>query len=104
MLFLSSLFRTLNTKTALTAIEFSPEGAAIYLGTENGKLLVVDLRGLDKPPKAVVVSDTGRRVETISVQVRSTFPSWRGQLLSFDVEEGQTNCRRWDKDSDYYNI
>ena len=75
MLFLFSLFRTLNTKTALTAIEFSPEGAAIYLGTENGKVLVVDLRGLDKPPKAVVVSDTGRRVETISVQVRLTFPS-----------------------------
>lgn len=75
MSFLFSLFRTLNTKTALTAIEFSPEGAAIYLGTENGKVLVVDLRGLDKPPKAVVVSDTGRRVETISVQVRLTFPS-----------------------------
>lgn len=48
---------------------FSPDGAAIYLGTNNGKLLILDLRALDKPPKTVVVSESGSRVETISVQV-----------------------------------
>lgn len=64
------LFRTLNVKVPLTTIGFSPEGAAIYLGTENGKILVIDLRALDKAPKAVVVSETGSRIETISIQVR----------------------------------
>ena len=39
------------------------------MGTENGKILVIDLRALDKPPKAVVVSETGNRIETISIQV-----------------------------------
>lgn len=68
---ISRLFRILNVKVPLTTIGFSPEGAAIYLGTENGKILVIDLRALDKPPKSVVVSETGNRIETISIQVRS---------------------------------
>ncbi|KAJ7632551.1 WD40-repeat-containing domain protein [Roridomyces roridus] len=64
------LFRTINLKVPLTAIAFSPEGASIYLGTEQGKLLILDLRALDKPPKAVVISGTGCAVETISVQTK----------------------------------
>ena len=71
LLAISRLFRSLNVKVPLTTIGFSPEGAAIYLGTENGKILVIDLRALDKPPKAVVVSETGNRLETISIQVKS---------------------------------
>jgi hypothetical protein len=71
LLVISRLFRSLNVKVPLTTIGFSPEGAAIYLGTENGKILVVDLRALDNPPKAVVVSETGNRVKTLSIQVRS---------------------------------
>ncbi|KAF8163681.1 WD40-repeat-containing domain protein [Crassisporium funariophilum] len=63
-----ALFRILNLKVPITTIGFSPEGAAIYLGTENGKILVVDLRALDKPPKAVVVSESGNRIETMSIQ------------------------------------
>ncbi|KAJ7709971.1 WD40-repeat-containing domain protein [Mycena rosella] len=63
-----ALFRTLNLKVPLTSIAFSPEGASVYLGTENGKLLILDLRSLDKPPKTVVVSESGCRVETMTVQ------------------------------------
>lgn len=66
---IASLFRTLNLKVPLTAIAFSPEGAAIYLGTENGKLLITDLRALDKPPKTIAISERGSRIETMSVQV-----------------------------------
>ncbi|TRM58575.1 WD40-repeat-containing domain protein [Schizophyllum amplum] len=62
------LFRVLNVKVPLTSIAFSPEGAAIYLGTENGKLLLLDLRALDKPPKTVVISESGCRVEALCVQ------------------------------------
>ncbi|KAJ6547495.1 WD40-repeat-containing domain protein [Mycena capillaripes] len=63
-----ALFRTFSFKVPLTSISFSPSGESIYLGTENGKLLILDLRALDKPPKAVVISESGCRVETMAVQ------------------------------------
>ncbi|GLB34616.1 putative WD40 repeats [Lyophyllum shimeji] len=62
------LFRTLNVKVPLTSLGFSPEGGSIYLGTEHGKLLVIDLRALDKAPKTFVISEAGCRIETMSVQ------------------------------------
>ncbi|KAJ7172558.1 WD40-repeat-containing domain protein [Mycena filopes] len=62
------LFRTVNLKVPLTSIAFSPEGGSIYLGTENGKLLIMDLRALDKPPKAIAISDSASRVQTMAVQ------------------------------------
>jgi protein NEDD1 len=66
---LRRLFRTFNLQVPLTSFEF-PEGAAIYVGTENGKLLILDLRSLDKPPKIIVISNVGCRIGTMSVQVR----------------------------------
>ncbi|KDR73718.1 hypothetical protein GALMADRAFT_142169 [Galerina marginata CBS 339.88] len=66
-----ALFRTLNLKYPLTSLGFSPEGAAIYFGTATGKLLLVDLRALDKPPKTITLSVNGSRVQTISVQKKA---------------------------------
>ncbi|KAF7338348.1 Protein NEDD1 [Mycena venus] len=65
------LFRTLNLKVPLTSATFSPSGESIYLGTENGKLLIMDLRALDKLPKAVFVSESGCRVQTMTVQKKA---------------------------------
>ncbi|KIK59372.1 hypothetical protein GYMLUDRAFT_85986 [Collybiopsis luxurians FD-317 M1] len=62
------LFRTINVKVPLASLSFSQEGGSIYLGTENGKLLILDLRALDKPPKSVVLSETGARMAVMSVQ------------------------------------
>ncbi|KAJ3996279.1 WD40-repeat-containing domain protein [Lentinula boryana] len=64
------LFRTINVKMPLASLSFSQEGASIYLGTENGRLLILDLRVLDKPPKSIVLSETGARLATISVQAK----------------------------------
>ena len=50
---------------------FSPEGAALYAGTENGKVLVLDLRALDKPAKVIAVGSEIEAVVCMSVQVRS---------------------------------
>ncbi|KAF9449596.1 YVTN repeat-like/Quino protein amine dehydrogenase [Macrolepiota fuliginosa MF-IS2] len=61
------LFRTVDLKVSLTTIAFSPEGASIYLGTEDGRLLVQDLRALDKPPKSTVVSESGNFISTLAV-------------------------------------
>ncbi|KAJ7273645.1 WD40-repeat-containing domain protein [Mycena haematopus] len=65
------LFRTLNLKVPLTSAAFSPSGESIYFGTENGKLLILDLRALDKPPRAVIISERGCRVQTITVQKKN---------------------------------
>ncbi|THV04010.1 WD40 repeat-like protein [Dendrothele bispora CBS 962.96] len=65
------LFRTLNVKVPLTSLSFSPEGASIYLGTENGKILIVDLRGLDKPPRVIVLSEVGSSVVGMVVQKKT---------------------------------
>ncbi|TFK92322.1 WD40 repeat-like protein [Polyporus arcularius HHB13444] len=62
------LFRVIQMPAPLTCLSFSAEGAALYAGTENGKLLVLDLRALDKPPKSVTVSENGDQVIAISVQ------------------------------------
>ncbi|KAH7870958.1 WD40-repeat-containing domain protein [Lentinula edodes] len=65
------LFRTINVKVPIASLSFSQEGASVYLGTENGKLLILDLRSLDKPPKSVVLSENGARLATMSVQAKS---------------------------------
>jgi protein NEDD1 len=54
---------------SLTTVGFSPEGASIYLGTEDGKLLIQDLRALDKSPKSIIVSELGYPIDTLAVQV-----------------------------------
>ena len=62
----------------LTSLVFSPEGAALYAGTENGKVLVLDLRALDKAPKAIIISEGGQAVVGLYVQVSvflSSLPS-----------------------------
>lgn len=53
----------------LTSLVFSPEGAAIYVGTEDGRILFLDLRALDKPPKEVSVSGSAERVVCLAIQV-----------------------------------
>ncbi|KAJ3762113.1 WD40-repeat-containing domain protein [Lentinula raphanica] len=63
------LFRIINVKSPVASLSFSQEGASIYVGTEDGKLLILDLRALDKPPKCLVISDLGARLATMSVQV-----------------------------------
>lgn len=56
-------------KARVTSLVFSPEGAAMYIGTDSGNLLVVDLRSLEKPPKSISASGIGSRVECLAIQV-----------------------------------
>ncbi|EKM55207.1 uncharacterized protein PHACADRAFT_208724 [Phanerochaete carnosa HHB-10118-sp] len=59
------LFRTIPLEARLSSLVFSPEGAALYAGTDDGKLLILDLRALDKPARSICV---GGPVVCISVQ------------------------------------
>jgi protein NEDD1 len=54
---------------SLTSLAFSPEGAALYVGTEQGKLLVLDLRALEKEP-VVLASQDGEQIIGINIMVR----------------------------------
>jgi len=63
-----------DVKTRITSLVFSPEGAAMYIGTDGGKLLVVDLRSLDKTPKSISAGGIGNPVECLVVQVRYSSP------------------------------
>nr|GAT58742.1 predicted protein [Mycena chlorophos] len=68
-----ALFRTLNLKVGITCASFSPDGASVYLGTETGKLLVLDLRTLDKAPKSASIG-SGARIEVLAVQKKAKAP------------------------------
>lgn len=67
---LHSVYRTVSTHIPLTSLVFSPEGGALYAATESGKILQMDLRSLDTPPKEISVTATGQRVVCIAMQVR----------------------------------
>ena len=69
------LFKMVDLKTRITSLVFSPEGAAMYIGTDGGSLLVVDLRSLEKPPKSISASRIGSRVECLVIQVRCSLHS-----------------------------
>ena len=71
-MFAYRLFRTLPLEARLTSLVFSPEGAALYAGTEDGRVLVLDLRALDKPPKPIIVNEESGPVVCMAVQVSTS--------------------------------
>ncbi|KAF9246231.1 WD40-repeat-containing domain protein [Melanogaster broomeanus] len=66
-----TILKTVTVQNSLTSCAFTAEGAAIYLGTENGKLLILDLRALEKEPKMVTIGDASP-IKAINVQKKST--------------------------------
>ncbi|KZT02316.1 WD40 repeat-like protein [Laetiporus sulphureus 93-53] len=62
------ILRALSVHVPLTSLVFSAEGVTLYAGTENGKVLIQDLRLLDKAPKSIIISAKGERVVAMSVQ------------------------------------
>jgi hypothetical protein len=67
------ILKSVNVQTSLTSCAFTTEGAAIYLGTGNGKLMTLDLRALEKEPKSVIIGDGDSPIKAINVQVRFRF-------------------------------
>ncbi|THH16147.1 hypothetical protein EW146_g4439 [Bondarzewia mesenterica] len=62
--------RTFNYKVPVTFLVFSADGATLYIGTENGKLLVQTLRAMDAP-KTIVMSEHGQRVIGLAISKKS---------------------------------
>ncbi|EIW84804.1 WD40 repeat-like protein [Coniophora puteana RWD-64-598 SS2] len=69
------LFKSLFLDTKITALAFTPEGGGIYFGTEDGKVLYVDLRALDKTPICNVVGDGTSPIVYLCAQKKSDMPA-----------------------------
>ena len=52
----------------MTSLVFSVDGASLYIGTENGKLLLQTLRSVETP-KIIAVGEQGCRVEGLAITV-----------------------------------
>jgi hypothetical protein len=52
----------------VTSLLFSVDGASLYVGTEDGKLLVQTLRSTE-PPKIIAIGEQDCRVEGLAVTV-----------------------------------
>ncbi|KAH0827105.1 hypothetical protein J3R83DRAFT_4791 [Lanmaoa asiatica] len=64
----NGILKTVNVRSPLTCCAFTAEGAAIYLGTESGKLLILDLRSLEKEPKSFTIGDGGGPIKAVNIQ------------------------------------
>ena len=56
-------------KCPLSLLSFSQDGSALLVGTEDGRLLVQDLRALDKEPVSTRISETNDPIVVLVVQV-----------------------------------
>ena len=56
----------------MTSLLFSVDGASLYVGTEDGKLLLQTLRSTEAP-KIIAVGGLGCRVEGLAVTVLDFF-------------------------------
>jgi protein NEDD1 len=70
----SSLIRSFHYKVSVTSLLFSVDGASLYVGTEDGKLLLQTLRSTETP-KIIAVGEQGCRVEGLAVTVLDLFAS-----------------------------
>lgn len=61
--------RSFNYKVPVTSLVFSPDGATLYIGSEDGKLLVQTLRTMDAP-KTVTIGEHGHKIEGLAISVR----------------------------------
>lgn len=62
--------RSFNYKVPVTSLVFSPDGATLYIGCEDGKLLVQTLRTMDAP-KTVTIGEHGHKIEGLAISKKS---------------------------------
>ena len=77
---LPSLIRSFKYKVTVTSLLFSVDGASLYIGTEDGKLLLQTLRSTEAP-KVIAVGEQGCRVEGLAITVRTSFLGWGAYLI-----------------------
>ncbi|KAI9460029.1 hypothetical protein F5148DRAFT_273117 [Russula earlei] len=65
-----SLIRSFSYKFSVTSLLFSLDGASLYIGTENGKLLLQTLRSMEAP-RIIAVGEQGCRVEGLAIANKS---------------------------------
>jgi hypothetical protein len=63
------MVRAVPLGTSLSALVFSDDGASLYAGTLDGRLLVQKLRDLASPPQEAVLDPAGKPVIGLWPQV-----------------------------------
>ncbi|KAI6166830.1 WD40-repeat-containing domain protein, partial [Pisolithus thermaeus] len=74
------ILKVVNLRKALTTLSFNANGGSLYLGTRDGMLLILDLRALEKEPKAIIVGEGKSPIRKIDVQESSKIVSSRPPL------------------------
>ncbi|KAI6127691.1 WD40-repeat-containing domain protein [Pisolithus croceorrhizus] len=74
------ILKVVNLKKALTTLSFNADGGSLYLGTRDGMLLILDLRALEKEPRAIIVGEGKSSIRKIDVQESSKIASSRPPL------------------------
>jgi len=87
---LSSLIRSFHYKVTVTSLLFSVDGATLYIGTEDGKLLLQTLRSTEAP-RVIAVGERGCRVEGLAITVRSPLPSCVVDLILRTCRKGASS-------------
>jgi protein NEDD1 len=84
---LPSLIRSFKYKATVTSLLFSVDGASLYIGTKDGRLLLQTLRSTEAP-KAIAVGEQGCKVEGLAITARTSFLGW-GAPISYSL-----TCRK----------
>ena len=79
-----SLLKTIGVKTPISSIAFSPDGAALIIGTENGQIMLQSLRTMNKEANKLTISTEGKRVAAMHVAHLTAFYSL-GSVLFFRI-------------------
>ncbi|KAH9043379.1 WD40-repeat-containing domain protein [Lactarius pseudohatsudake] len=80
-----SIIRSFRYDITVTSLLFSNDGATLYVGTEDGDLLVQTLRSKETP-KTIAVGDQGCRVEGLAIAVRTRSPTMTQKMSKLSTE------------------
>jgi hypothetical protein len=77
----------------VTSLLFSVDGASLFIGTEDGKLLVQTLRSTEAP-KIIAVGEQGCRVEGLAITVLTSLvnPVHKSHLHA-EKEQNLNRCK-----------
>ena len=78
-----ALFRVLPVHMPLTTLVFAASGTSLLAGTENGRLLIIDLRTLDRLAGTVSVEEGSDRIIGVAVQV--SFLQCRRRVMGWQI-------------------
>ena len=63
-------FKSIQLKVPLTSLTFTADGTSLAVGTENGKIIVQDLRAMEHDHRTLTVCDEGKGEHIIGLSIQ----------------------------------